>query len=440
MGGNKQDSLSKDELIQKLQKISRLCDNILEIKDQIDSVDPEDHYPRKVSVPVFPGEYGDEDERDEVKDLVDHTDENAIDQMGHIYDDIHHPKKPDDPIKPSYKGANTGKSQEKQFKLRLVSNIGLGVAIFFLLGALVGTSDTPEVLPVILMIAALGAVAFVGGRYLGKKEKEVEDKLEAEARAAYDSRIAELDRQYEQTVKAYEAECAAYAPIRKAFLKEYAKWREIYLESIAEEEKISEQLEADRQAVVDKICEEKLAPAMAELEATNDILSKDYLGAVDLLIDLLKSNRADNLKEAINVYEEIVYRERQLQLQREQEEQRRHEEELRRQDEERRYREEMQFREEQERQRRYEEDQRRRDEADRARAEARAREAEARHREYEEKERLRREKLVQDRERREQENAQRRAANMQCQRCAHVAHCSMKMSNAAPTCTGFTPR
>ena len=361
MGNNQGNSLSKDELIQKLQKISELCDNVLAIKNEIDEFEPADHYPREVSVPAFPGEYQDADQREMLQNAVDHTDDNAMDQMGKAYDKIHHPKKPAEPQAPAYIGANTGKSREKQRKLRLLSNVGLAVAIFFLLGALVGTSDTPDARPTILIIAAIGAAAFVGGRFLGNQEKAVEDKLEAEAKAAHNNKLAVLNEQYQKVLKDYEEKCNAYAPIRKTFLAEYAQWRELYLASVEEEEKISDQLEADRQAAVDKICDEKLAPAVKALEETNDLLSKDYLGAVDLLIDLLKGNRADNLKEAINVYEEMLYRERQLQLQREQEEQRRHEEELRRQDEERRHREEMQFREDQERQRRYEEDCRRRE-------------------------------------------------------------------------------
>ncbi len=433
-------SLSKDELIQKLQEISKLCDNVLEIKDEIDSFVPQDNYPRKSVVPVFPGEYENEDERDELKTSVDHTDDDAVDQMSEAYDDMYHPKKPTEPQKPVYKGADTGKSKEKQRKLRIISNIGLGVCIFFILGAIVGTSDTPEVLPTMLIIAAIGAAAFVGGRFFGKKEKEVEDKLEAEAKAEYDRKIEGLNEQYKNIIKVYEDECNAYIPVRQAFLKKYADWRELYLDSLAEEEKISKLLEADRQAAIDKISEEKLVPAIAELEEKNDLISKDYLGAIDLIIDLLKSNRADNVKEAINVYEEMVYRERQLQLQREQEAQRRREEELRRQDEERRYQEEKQFREDQERQRRYEEEQRRRDEETRYREETRAREAEALRRENQEKERIRREQYKEHMNQLEQERKQRSAGQAQCRACINAGRCNMMIHNNAPTCTGFRPR
>ena len=440
MNTNNEVVLSKDELIKKLQKISKLCDNVIEIKSEIDNFEPQDNYQRKFVVPVFPGEYTNRDEQDELKNSVDHTDDDAIEQMSSAYDDMYHPKKPSEPNKPTYKGANTGESKEKQRKLRLISNIGLGVAIFFLLGALFGTSDTPESLPTILIIAVIGAIAFVGGRYLGNKEKEVEDKLEAVARSEYDKKISIINEEHKKTLKIYEDECSAYVPIRQAFLKEYADWREIYLKSLDEEEKIDKQLEEDRQSEVNKIIEKKLNPAVHELEEENDLLSKDYLGAIDLIIDLLKSNRADNLKEAINVYEEIVYRERQLQLQREQEAQRRYEEELRRQEEERRYQEEKQFREDQERQRRYEEEQRRRDEEARYREETRAHKAEALRRESQERERIRREEYKEHMNRVEQERKQRNAGQAQCRACINAGRCNMSIHNNAPTCAGFRPR
>lgn len=440
MNTNNEVSLSKDELIKKLQKISNLCDNVLEIKSEIDNFVPQDNYPRKFIVPVFPGEYANEDERDELESAVNHTDDDAIEQMSNAYDDIYHPEKPSEPNKPTYKGANTEKSKEKQRKLRSISNIGLGVAIFFLLGALVGTSDAPEALPTILVIAVIGAVAFVGGRYLGKKEKEVEDRLEAVAKADYDKEISIINEEHKKALKVYEDECCAYIPVRQAFLEKYADWREVYLKSLDEEEKINEKLDNDRQAAIDKIREEKLLPTINELEEANDLLSKDYLGAIDLIIDLLKSNRADSLKEAINVYEEIVYRERQLQLQREQEAQRRYEEELRRQEEERRYQEEKRFREEQERQRRYEEEQRRRDEEARYREETRAREAERLRHESQERERIRREEYKEHMNKVEEERKQRNAGQAQCRACINAGRCNMSIHNNAPTCAGFRPR
>lgn len=432
-------SLNKSELIAKLEKISFLHHKALSIKHKMANFVPEDNYERKVIVPAFPGEYKDEEDREILECAIKHEDEDAIEQMAETYDEMYHPKMPSEPVKPVYNGADTGKSKEKQRKLRLVSNIGLGVAIFFLLGALVGTSGYSETLPTILIIAALGAAAFVGGRFLGKKEKEeVEDKLEAEARAEYEKKLAILNEQYKKAVKIYEDECETYAPVRQDFLKKYADWRKIYLDSLAEEKKISELLAADRQAAVAKIENEEFTPALTELAEVNDILTTDYLPAVDIIIDLLKSGRADDLKEAINVYEDMVYRERQLQLQREQEEQRRYEEERRRQDEERRHREEMEFQREQEYNRQREEEKRRQDEERRYREERTLQEKQERNRQYEDNRRRQEERRREEKAELERKRQQDSATRRQCNTCALASHCSVAFTR--PNCASYKPR
>ena len=226
----------------------------------------------------------------------------------------------------------------------------------------------------------------------------------------------------------------------KQFLEEYKAWREIYIKRVKEEAKIEKQLAADRKAAVEKIYQERYIPAEAALSAENDLVSEDYLPVLNVLIDLLRSGRADGLKEAINLYEELVYRERQLQLQREQEEQRRYEEQQRREDEERRYREDMKFRQEQEYQRQREEQQRRSDEERRHREDMRAREAQERSRQLAEKERIRKEEYRAHMDKIEQERKQRNAGQAQCRACAHAGRCNISIHNNAPTCTGFTPR
>lgn len=432
-------SLNKSELIAKLEKISFLHHKALSIKHKMANFVPEDNYERKVIVPAFPGEYKDEEDREILECAIKHEDEDAIEQMAETYDEMYHPKMPSEPVKPVYNGADTGKSKEKQRKLRLVSNIGLGVAIFFLLGALVGTSDTPEALPAILIIAALGAAAFVGGRFLEKKEKEeVEDKLEAEARAEYEKKLTILNEQYKKAVSVYEDECETYVPVRQDFLKKYADWRKIYLDSLAEEKKISELLAADRQAAVAKIENEEFTPALTELAEVNDILTTDYLPAVDIIIDLLKTGRADNVKEAINLYEEMLYRERQLKLQREQEEQRRREEEMRRQDEERRHREEMEFQREQEYNRQREEEKRRQDEERRYREERTLQEKQERNRQYEDNRRRQEERRREEKAELERKRQQDSATRRQCNTCALASHCSVAFTR--PNCASYKPR
>lgn len=440
MNTNNEVSLSKDELIKKLQKISKLCDNVLEIKSEIDNFVPQDNYPRKFIVPVFPGDYADEEEREEWETVIDHEDKNAIEQMTEEYNRCFSPKKPKKTVVNKCQDTVTDEVDKLKKKMGCFPLVGIFVGAIALFTALfTGSSDSFTAgLNWVITVLCAGVI----GYYYFKlsKAKESDAKVLKEIQRLHKEKVEYETQQYEEAMRLYESEMTSYKLRRQDFLDKYTTWRKIYLDSLAEEERISEQLENDRQAAVDIIIKKKLNPAINELEVANDLLSRDYLGAIDLIIDLLKSNRADNLKEAINVYEEIVYRERQLQLQREQEAQRRYEEELRRQEEERRYQEEKQFREDQERQRRYEEDQRRRDEEARYREETRAREAEALRRESQERERIRREEYKEHMNRVDQERKQRNAGQAQCRACINAGRCNMSIHNNAPTCAGFRPR
>ncbi len=431
----------KEELLIKLEAISRLHKKAIAIKEKMNNFEPEDNYERKVEVPEFPLDVNNKYDEGVLNILVydvEHTADDAMEYISKYYDSAYHPKKPAEFKKPTYKGADTKTSLEKQRKLRLISNIGLGVSIFFLLGAIVGTSDTPEALPAILIIALLGAAAFVGGKFLGKKEKEAENRLEAEAKAEYDREIVKLEQQYNNTIKLYEDECNNYIPVREAFFKEYTDWREVYLESLKEEAEIEELLEKDRQAAVEKINDEEFMPVLNDLAELNDLVTEEYLPALDVIIDLLRSGRADDLKEAINLYEDIVYRERQLQLEREKEAQRRREEEFRRQDEERRYQEDKAFREQQERQRQYEEERRERESERRHQEEMKQREQQERNRQREEQRRLDDERRKRDRAELDRKREEDRATRHQCNTCALCGNCSMSFRR--PNCASYRPR
>lgn len=289
-----------------------------------------------------------------------------------------------------------------------------------------------------IMAACVVAVLFFRKKY--KSAQQADEEVTKVMIKNYAESKQEAEEKYEEDMNIYQTERAAYILSKSDFLEEYTAWREVYLEHLREEAEIEEKLEADRIAGVNRIYEEQYVPAQKKLEESNDLITEKYLPVLHIIIELIKSGRADDLKEAVNLYEELVYRERQLQLQREQEEQRRYEEEQRRQDEERRHREEMEFREEQEHQRQREEEQRRSDEERRYREETRAREAEARSRELQEKERIRKEQYKEHMNRVEQEQAQRNAAQKQCRACAHAGRCNMMAYNKTPTCTGFTPR
>ena len=121
-------------------------------------------------------------------------------------------------------------------------------------------------------------------------------------------------------MKEYQSLLTSYKLSRADFLEDYSAWRDAYLKSEEEERDIRRKLELDRLAEVNRINEEEFVPAVQELAENNNLLATEYLPAIDTIIKFLKSGRADNLKEAINLYEEILYKERQLQLEREKEE------------------------------------------------------------------------------------------------------------------------
>lgn len=425
--------LPKNELIAKLEKISALYKDTVKIQAEMNEFEPDDCYDRQIYMPIFPGEDPDWEE------YVDHKDLDAAEQMGALYANKYCPKKP---VKSDIGKRPEGTQDEAnkvKSKLGCLPGVAGFVAVCSLISGGLFSGEAGTVIGnIVILIACAVAILFFFKKYKAAQQNDTEaTKAMLEA---YDGKLQEAEKQYQQDMNAYQAKHADYISSKDAFLEEYAAWKEIYLEHVQEEEEIEEKLEADRQAAVEKIHEERYLPALAALNEYNDLVAEEYLPALKTIIDLLKSNRADDLKEAINLFEEIVYKERQLQLQREQEQQRQREEEQRRIDEERHHREQMKFQQDQERQRRQEEEQRRKDEDRRHREDMKAREAEARRHELQEKERIRKEQANEARQRREQQHEQWQAAKKQCQACAHAERCSMSIRNRTPTCTGFTPK
>ena len=412
-------SSPKSNLIEKLEAISSLYKKAILIREKMDSYEPDDTYKREIVVPVFPGEYKNKEDRERLLHSVDHTDDDAIDQMSDAFDALYHPKKPQAPKKPNYSAPNVSSIEGKEKSFGCFSYVVLGIAGFFALGSIVGVdANSTDARPIILTIAAIGAAAFVVLKFYAKKMKAEKDKINARERAKYDSEIAEIDDDYKKALAAYEAECDTYRPVRDSFLDQYAVWRDVYLESVEEEDEIAQKLEADRQAAVEKIKAEEFSPLVSEIAEINDIVATEYLIVLDDIIDLLRSGRADDLKEAINLYEDIQYRERQLEFEREKETQRAYEEEQRRQDDERRHREDMELRAEQERNRA-------REAQDQLRMQKEQHDAEM--------------KLQRDRLKQEADIAK---ANRQkrCVWCAHNLTCRQQYYDGAYNCTGFTPK
>ena len=427
-------NLEKNELIKKLNKISELYANAVSIKRKMDTYVPEDNYDRKVTVPIFPGEYPNNYERERLKNSIDHSVEDAVLKISKAYDDFYLPKKPDNPQIADFKYTVDADTEKKISKIKRNMRIAAGVGIFFLLRLILGTAEGAVV--TIAIITILSSALFVFFKMKLKNEKAIVESKKEEALSEYNRIKEETLNKHKELLNTYEQKCEKHKEQRTSFLKEYEIWRNVFLESKAEETKICNRLEADKVAAVAKIKDDELTPILKILAEVNDIISMDYLPVIDTITDLIVSGRADDIKEAINLYEDILYKERQLQLEREKEAHRQHEEELRRQEEERRYQEDMKFRQQQERQRQREAEQKRNDEERRYLEEKRERES----KEMQEKELLRKQKLDDARKQREEENKLWDAAKAQCRACANVGHCNMSVHNKTPNCTGFRPR
>lgn len=426
--------LSREDLIAKLQNISGLYKATRSIQAKMDDFEPEDNYPREISVPEFPGNFSKEEQTIWVERL-DHTAEFAAKVAEGGHRKAHAPEEPKKPVIKEFQKIHDTKLADAQSKFGCLSYVAAGVCGFFLLGSVVGGADS-STLPTILGIAAIGGVAFFLFRKKVAAAKAEEEKKNAQALAEHNRRSEEIMAEYKKKKEIYDKDLAEYEIELKQFMEEYLAWREIYLQSVDEEAEIADKLEADRVAAVNAMYQQEYLPAEAALNEANTLVSEDYLPVLPVIIDLLRSSRADNLKEAINLYEDLVYRERQLQLQREIEEQRQYEEELKREAEERHHQEQMRFKENQERQRRQEEAQRRSDEERHHQEQMKLQQDQEQQRRREEEKRRKDEA----RRQREYEDQQRSAASAQCRACANVAHCNMRIHNKTPNCTGFRPR
>ena len=354
--------MQKSELIEKLERVSELFDNLVDAHRQMQDYEPEDHYVREVTVPPFPGEYQTETERENFKKRISHTQGHAVESAENVYKEAYEPKKPKDPDIKEFREPKNSELDAQINKYEKGSMLRKGVGAFIILCMItsLGSLLTGGFVGIIILLV----ISYIVFRNFDKKynaAKEQRDKEINEARCIYDQQQEKLKEEYNQQMAVYEGEYRAYEEKLHKFLEEYKSWREIYLQSIEEEKKIKEKLAADKEAGIEKIRTECYVPAEQAINEENDLVPVKYLNVLDDIIDLLISGRADDLKEAINLYEDMIYKEKQLALEREKEQNRQREEERRRRDEDRRYREQMQFQQDQERQRQREETQRQND-------------------------------------------------------------------------------
>lgn len=409
-------SQNKNELLDKLENISDMYHKVNRIKYEIACVEVEDNYERKVEVPDFLTDDSSEIERNAwVYCHARPEDDNFLERLAASYDE-YAPEEPEMPEVPA-----RDKPSNKAEKARAFGCFPVIILFILILTWFEDYSKTFYVIMALLLVAftVLAVFQILKGKHDDKKADEL-------AQQKYDNEKKRISDEHDKALLAHAARMEEFGRARDSFVDRARDWRKIYMEHYNEELEIEEKLEADKCAAQEKIVAESLAPACAELVNYNDILSDDYLPVIDELMNLLRSGRASDLKEAINLYEEIEFRERQLQLQREQEEQRR-------EDEERRHREDMYLREQQEKQRRA-------DAERHFREEQRFREQQEQNRQYEEKKRLEEERHRHEQDRKAAEKAAQSRGQRRCVGCASYSRCTIKHTDKAYNCPGFSPR
>ena len=304
----------QSDLINELEGISNLFKKAQSIQNKMDCYTPSDSYERKVKVPEFPFD---------ANFSIEHEEDDALQEAERIYNDSFEYKKPTKEEPKLKKTEFTPEEKNKHEKWGFCQWAGLGIAGFFALGSF-SACDDGMALTTILLIALSGLCLFFFSKFRVKKLEEVLKQREAIDLAAFEDTKTKLEKEFEQNMKNYEEKLIEHNENLNEFLEEYKVWREIYLKHLEEEKEIAKKLEADRLAEIEKIERQELTPVLTELARINTV-PNNYLNVLDKIIMLIKSGRAEDLKEAINLYEEIQYRERQLQLQREQEANRRYE-------------------------------------------------------------------------------------------------------------------
>lgn len=421
---------SKAELLDKLNLISSRYNDVKATKEKMNTYAPEDIYERQVVVPDFPEVEGGEANRSRFESADCHalSDDESATRIKALYEKVYNvPKAPKEPVSKKFVAPHKPFLALVLFAIGfLFAGSGAISAFRFLFKIITFNFDWGLLFTFIwIVIAAIVALAFaVGGLLVINSHKK---KVEA-AKAEFEQKQLAEKEKYEEKLYQHECEMEAYRQKEQEFINEYWAWRAVYLEHLNEEERIKAQLELDRQAVVSEIERTELALAQAKLDEVNDLIGEDYLPAVDTIISLIQSGRADNIKEAINLYEEILYKERQLQLEKEKEANRQFEAFLRMAAEQARHEEEMEFQREQEEQRQEEERYRRQEE-------------ERRYKEEQNRlEQQRAEERRAERRRQHEETAamfaEQRATDRQCMSCAHLMSCKVRR----PNCPSYLPK
>ena len=425
--------MSKNELIEKLNVISQRYDDVCRVREKINAITPVDNYQRNVAVPSFPAVGGEENSQLLIN-KIEHKGKDALDSAKIAYEGVcPPPKEPRKPKEAVFKSPPKPKSQGAFSALSIVS---IFISLFFFAGLIFG-HFTPEILWTVYAIVAIGVffalvaivclIVYLAIMLLAKSKEKI-------AKERFENEQALVMEKYSEELRKHQEELDLYRESEQAFLNEYLDWREAYLEHLNEEEGFKAQLEIDKGLLIKELEESELKPALAKLNEANDLTSEEYLPVIDKLISLIKSGRADSLKEAINLHEEILFKERELRLEREKEERRQYEAMLRLAAEQARHEAEMEFQREQEAQRQAEERYRRQED-------------ERRHREkmelLEKQESSRQAESRREESRRQHDESiamyrERNATHRQCNSCANVGRCRVAFQRA--NCASFVPK
>ncbi len=123
-------------------------------------------------------------------------------------------------------------------------------------------------------------------------------------------RIEEAENKYAEEMKAY----AAYKIEYDKYLAELEKYNNSLDEVDKEEKEIKRKIDEEKKKKAESIKQNEYIPASEEFERLNDVISEDDLPDLGKLITLLENGRADTLKEAFSVLEDMKYREEQRRL------------------------------------------------------------------------------------------------------------------------------
>ena len=252
----------KQNELTKLYELKDIYSNLLEVKKKIHNVKVEDNYERTVTVPDFKVQPPEEVEKPQEQIM---TKENFLKLRLH------------------FKGG-----------IILGSIIAGIVFLSFLLSQEIG-----------LFLIFMGIVATVAAINVIKYLRAVSD---------YGKYKSGSEKMYQIELEKYE---------------KYRRKRHAYNERVKEHEKIVKKHKEEEEKIKDKICEEvekiqneirkkEYDPIWNELcEKSKDVLSEEYFDDIYTIIELMENGRADSIKEAINLFEQIKHREKQLELERE---------------------------------------------------------------------------------------------------------------------------